>query len=40
MIRLIARIKDCDGRFCEDVATYAFGVAVFTLMFMSIAQLT
>ena len=39
MSRLIQRAKDCDGRFCEEVALLSFSVSIIAIMVLSISQL-
>jgi hypothetical protein len=39
MNRLLSKLKDCDGRFCEEVSIYALAVTVFVMMYLSIAQI-
>ena len=39
MTRLLSKLKECDGRFCEDVSLYALALVTFALMFLSIAQI-
>ena len=39
MNRLLSKFKNCDGRFCEDVATYGLALTVFSIMYLSIAQI-
>ena len=39
MNRLLSKFKDCDGRFCEEVATYGLALTVFSIMYLSIAQI-
>jgi len=37
---LIEAVKECDGRFCEDIAMICLSVTTFTIMALSIAQIT
>ena len=39
MNRLLSKFKDCDGRFCEEVATYGLFATVLLVMYLSIAQI-
>ena len=39
MNRLLSKLKDCDGRFCEEVSAYALALTVFVIMYLSIAQI-
>ena len=40
MNRLLSKLKNCDGRFCEEVSTYALAVTIFVMMYLSIAQIS
>ena len=39
MNRLLSKLKDCDGRFCEEVSTYAFAFTILLVMYLSISQI-
>ena len=39
MNRLLSKFKNCDGRFCEEVAIYGLALTVFVIMYLSIAQI-
>jgi len=40
MNRLRNAIKNCDGQLCDQVMEAALAITVFSIMFISIAQMT
>ena len=40
MKTLIGRLKECDGVFCETVALYGLMMVTFSIMWLSISQIT
>jgi len=40
MKNLLSKIKTCDGEFCENVGISALAVTAFSIMFLSIAQMS
>ena len=39
MTHLLSKLKECDGRFCEDVSLYALALVTVAIMCLSIAQI-
>ena len=37
---LLSKFKDCDGYFCEQVAMLGLAVVTFSIMYLSISQIT
>ena len=40
MKNLLSKIRTCDGQFCESVGITALAVTAFSIMFLSIAQIS
>ena len=40
MNRLLGKLKECDGYFCEQVAMLGLALVTFSIMYLSIAQIT
>jgi len=40
MNRLLGKLRECDGYFCEQVAMLGFAIVTFSIIYLSISQIT